>query len=452
MSEAISALHFNKALTPQGWRSDVRLVVNAGVIASVEIGEAARPGDERHALGVPGMANVHSHAFQRAMAGLAERRGPSADNFWSWRETMYRVALAMTPDQVETVAAQAYVEMLEAGFTRVGEFHYLHHDTKGHCYGDIGEMSGRIAGAAEATRIGLTLLPVFYAHSGFGGAPPGESQRRFICDLESYARLLDRADEIVRSLDGADVGVAPHSLRAVTPGELMEILALPRKGPIHIHVAEQTAEVDACLSWSGVRPVEWLLDHADVGQRWCLVHATHMTQEETRRLATSGAVAGLCPVTEANLGDGLFNAPEFVSQGGLFAIGTDSNVQIALAGELRLLEYGQRLFHRARNVLATSEVSTGRALCDGAWRGGARALGRSTSGFKVGADADIVALRTDFTGGNDDNNLDMWIFSCGARVDSVYARGQRVVRNGAHFARDAVRDRFCATMMQFLAK
>ena len=452
MSEATPALHFNRALTPRGWRDDVRLTLQFGAITSIEIGVSARAGDERHALGVPGMANVHSHAFQRAMAGLAERRGPSADNFWSWRETMYRFALAMTPDQVEAVAAQAYVEMLEVGFTRVGEFHYLHHDTNGHCYSDIGEMSGRIAGAAETARIGLTLLPVFYAHSGFGGASPSAAQRRFICDLETYARLLARAREIIRPLDGADLGVAPHSLRAVTPAELTEIVALATKGPIHIHVAEQIAEVDACLSWSGARPVDWLLDYADVGPRWCLVHATHMTSEETRRLAASGAVAGLCPITEANLGDGIFNAPDFIRQDGFFGIGTDSNVQIALAEELRLLEYGQRLFRRARNVLATPEVSSGRTLCDGAWRGGARALGRSLSGFEVGADADIVTLRSDFDGGNDDEFLDIWIFSGGARVDSVYVRGHRVVRDGAHFARDAVRDRFRATMMQFPAK
>ena len=290
------------------------------------------------------------------MSGLAERRGPGADNFWSWRETMYRFALDMTPDQVEAVAAQAYVEMLEAGFTRVGEFHYLHHAPDGRPYDDVAEMSARIVAAADATRIGLTLLPVFYAHSGFGGAPPGDAQRRFICDLDLYARLVERARGLVRTLDGADLGLAPHSLRAVTPGELEAVGALAPERPLHIHIAEQVAEVDACLAWSGARPVEWLLDHADVGPRWCLIHATHMTPDETRRLAASGAVAGLCPITEANLGDGLFNAPDFVGRGGRFGIGTDSNVQIALADELRLLEYGQRLFHRARNVLGRSSA------------------------------------------------------------------------------------------------
>ena len=452
MSEDNRVLHFDRALTPEGWRGDVRLTVKSGAIASVDVGVKARAGDERFALGVPGMANVHSHAFQRAMAGFAERRGPSADNFWSWRETMYRFALAMTPNEVEAVAAQAYVEMLEAGFTRVGEFHYLHHAPDGRPYDHVAEMSERIAAAAEATRIGLTLLPVFYAHSGFGGAPPNAGQRRFICDLESYARLLEQARQIVEPLDGAAVGVAPHSLRAATPDELAAVTALAGDGPIHIHIAEQTGEVEACLAWSGARPVEWLLDHADVGPRWCLIHATHMTGDETRRLAASGAIAGLCPITEANLGDGVFNAPDFLAHGGRFGIGADSNVEINLPAELRLLEYGQRLFHRARNVIATPAQSTGRALFEGAQRGGAATLGRAPAGFQVGADADIVALRVDLPGMEDDQTLDSWIFSGGAKVDRVFARGKRVVNNGAHFARDAIRDRFRATMLQFLAK
>jgi formiminoglutamate deiminase len=452
MSEDIRVLHFDKALTPVGWRGEVRLTVKAGAIAAVEVGVKPRAGDERCALGVPGMANVHSHAFQRAMAGFAERRGPNADNFWSWRETMYRFALAMTPEQVEAVAAQAYVEMLEAGFTRVGEFHYLHHDPDGRPYDHAAEMSERIAAAAEATRIGLTLLPVFYAHSGFGGAPPNAAQRRFICDPDSYARLLEQARRLVHSLDGAEVGVAPHSLRAVSPRELEAITALAGEGPVHIHVAEQIGEVDACLASSGARPVEWLLDHAEVGPRWCLIHATHMTEDETRRLAASGAVAGLCPITEANLGDGVFNAPGFIGHGGRFGIGTDSNVEITLPGELRLLEYGQRLFHRARNIIATPAQSIGRTLFEGAQRGGAAALVRAPAGFQVGADADIVVLRVDLPGLEDDQILDSWIFSGGAKVDCVFARGKRVVSDGAHFAREAIRDRFRATMMQFLAK
>jgi len=445
------SLHFDRALMPEGWRRDVRVAITSGAISAIEIGAAARDGDERHALGVPGIANVHSHAFQRAMAGLAERRSASADNFWSWRETMYRFVLRMTPDQVEAVTAQAYLEMLEAGFTRVGEFHYLHHAPDGRPYGDVGEMSARIVAAADTTGVGLTLLPVFYAHSGFGGAASSDAQRRFVCDLDIYARLVERAHALVRTLDGAGVGLAPHSLRAATPSELEAIVQLGPTGPLHIHIAEQIAEVDACLAWSGARPVEWLLDHVDVGPRWCLIHATHMTPEETRRLASSGAVAGLCPITEANLGDGLFNATGFAGSGGRFGIGTDSNVQISLADELRLLEYGQRLFHRARNVFGEPSGSTGRALFDGAQRGGALALGREP-GLRLGADADIVTLRPDAIGRDDDDALDAWIFSGGAWVDCVFARGRGVVRDGEHIARGAIRDRFRATMLQLLAK
>jgi formiminoglutamate deiminase len=327
----------------------------------------------------------------------------------------------------------------------VGEVHYLHHAPDGRPYDDIAEMSGRIVAAATATRIGLTLLPVFYAHSGFGGAPPNEGQRRFICDLDLYARLLERA----RGL-GVEVGVAPHSLRAVTPEELDAVVALAPDGPLHIHIAEQVDECTACVAWSGAPPVAWLLDHADVGPRWCLIHATHMSVDEIRRLAESGAIAGLCPITEANLGDGLFDAPDFITPGGRFGIGTDSNVEITLAGELRLFEYGQRIFRRARNVLATASASTGRALFDGAQQGGAIALGRA-SGLRVGADADIVTLRADMFVGDDDAILDGWIFSAGARVDCVFARGRAVVRDSAHFARDAIRERFRATMLQLLA-
>ncbi|MDE3175213.1 MAG: formimidoylglutamate deiminase, partial [Pseudomonadota bacterium] len=404
-------LHLALALTPEGWRRDVRLTLAAGAISAVEIGAAAQAGDERHAVAIPGVANLHSHAFQRAMSGFTERRGPGADSFWSWREAMYRFALAMNPEQMEAVASQAYVEMLEAGFTRVGEFHYLHHAPDGARYDDIAEMSARIAAAAAAAQIGLTLAPVLYAHSGFGGAPPDASQRRFVCSLDDYARLVERVRAIVASLDGANAALAPHSLRAVTLDELKAVVELAGASPIHIHVAEQVAEVEACVAATGARPVEFLLGHAEIDRRWCLVHATHMTSNESHRLAKSGAVAGLCPITEANLGDGFFDAPEFLAHGGHFGIGSDSNVQIGLAEELRLLEYGQRLVHRARNVVATPNGSTGRALFAGAFLGGAAALGRARSGFAVGADADVVTLRDemlDCASGDADGVLDRW--------------------------------------------
>ena len=329
------------ALLPTGWARNIRISCDGGSIVTVETDANAQDGDERCAILLPAMPNLHSHAFQRGMAGLAEIRGEQADSFWSWREVMYRFALTMTPEQVEAVAAQLYVEMLEAGFSRVGEFHYLHHDHDGRHYANIAEMGERIAAAASRTGIGLTLLPVFYAHSTFDGAAPNDGQRRFINDPDSFGRLLEACRAAAGKVEGSVVGVAPHSLRAVTPEELAMIAAMAGDAPIHIHAAEQVKEVEDCILWSGTRPVEWLLANVDVDRHWCLIHATHMTDEETSRLAASGAVAGLCPITEANLGDGTFPAPQFVKHGGRFGIGSDSNVLIGITDELRQLEYSQ---------------------------------------------------------------------------------------------------------------
>jgi formiminoglutamate deiminase len=451
----MTTLHFARALLPDGWADDVRLTIAAGRIAAVASGVAAAPGDARHAVAVAGLPNLHSHAFQRAMAGLAETRGPGDDSFWSWRELMYRVALTMTPDDVEAVAGLLYAEMLEAGFTRVGEFHYLHHDRDGRPYADPAETATRIAAAAAATGIGLTLLPVFYAHAGFGGLAPADGQRRFICDLDLYRRVLDGARRAVAPLAGGVVGVAPHSLRAVTPDELAALPGLAADGPVHIHIAEQVKEVADCLAWSGARPVAWLLDHAAVDPRWCLVHATHIDETETRRLAASGAVAGLCPVTEANLGDGIFPAAAFRAAGGRFGVGSDSNVEIGAAAELRQLEYSQRLAGRARNVMAAAGGSTGRALFDAACAGGAAALGAPAASIAVGAPADLVALRADdpaFPLPPGDRLLDAWVFAAGNRlVDTVWVAGQRLVSGGRHRDRDALAERYARTLRRLIA-
>ena len=301
-------LHAGRALTPEGWKFDVRVTIDDGAIAAVEIGASAQEGDERHAIMAPAPANLHSHAFQRAMAGLAEVRGKHADTFWTWRETMYRFALMMSPEDVEAVAAQLYVEMLEAGFAAVAEFHYLHHAPDGSPYAQPAEMAARILSAARRVGIGMTLLPVFYAHSTFGGAPPRPEQRRFINNLDSFSRLVDDCRALIKADEGEMIGIAPHSLRAVTPSELGELISLAGDDPIHIHAAEQTKEVEDSVASLGARPVRWLLDHAGLDEKWCLIHATHMDEGETRDLARTGAVAGLCPVTEANLGDGVFNA------------------------------------------------------------------------------------------------------------------------------------------------
>ena len=452
----MTRLHFASALLPSGWRDDVQVIISDGTIAAITAGVAPQSGDEHHQLAIPGLASLHSHAFQRGMAGLAEMRGDTADTFWTWRETMYRFALTMTPDDVESVATLLYAEMLERGFTRVGEFHYLHHDHDGTPYADPAEMAARIAQAAEATGIALTLLPSFYAHGSFGGAAPHAGQRRFISSIDQFSELMAASRKAVSSLRGANVGIAPHSLRAVTLDELTAIAPLAEGGPVHIHAAEQTREVEDCVAWSGWRPVAWLLDHAPVDRRWCLIHATHMTATETTALAASGAVAGLCPLTEASLGDGIFPAREYCEAGGRFGIGTDSNILVGVADELRQLEYGQRLKHRERNVLSRGPgVSTGRALFDAALAGGTQALAQARGGIAQGTRADIVSLditHPSLAGRRGDPILDGFIFAAGAAaIDCVWAGGNKVVEGGRHRLRQKARDRFNATIRSLVA-
>lgn len=452
----MTRLHFASALLPSGWANDVQVVVAAGAIAAVTPGVAPAAGDERHAIALPGLASLHSHAFQRGMAGLAELRGDSTDTFWTWRETMYRFALAMTPDDVAAVATLLYVEMLEQGFTRVGEFHYLHHDRDGSPYADIAEMAARIAQAADASGIALTLLPSFYAHGSFGGAAPHDGQRRFICTIDQFAELMTASRKAMANLPSANIGIAPHSLRAVTPDELRAIIPLADGGPVHIHAAEQVKEVEDCLAWSSQRPVQWLLEHAPVDHRWCLIHATHTTDEEVAAFAKTGAVAGLCPITEASLGDGIFSARAFLDAGGLFGIGTDSNVLIGVADELRQLEYGQRLKHRQRNVLSGGAGrSTGRTLFDHALAGGARALAQPIVGLAPGARADIVTLDSahpSLAGRTGDAAIDGWIFATGnGAIDCVWAGGQKVVEDGRHKLRQSTRERFNTVVRRLVA-
>lgn len=447
----MTTLWFETALLPTGWARGVRVTMADGRIASAAMAPA-QPGDERHAIGIPGQYNVHSHGFQRGMAALSEHRGPTDDDFWSWREVMYRFLDRLTPEDTQAITTQAYAEMLEGGYTRVGEFHYLHNDPSGARYADPAEMAARIVAAAGSAGIGLTLLPVFYAHSDFGGQPPKPGQRRFLSDLDSFGALLEAS---ARHLpDDAVMGIAPHSLRAVTGEELAALLAMSPTGPVHIHAAEQVREVEASLAFSGARPVEWLLDNMGVDERWCLIHATHLTDAETDRLVASGAVAGLCPVTEANLGDGIFPAARYLEAGGRIGTGTDSNILIGLAEELRALEYSQRLHHRARNVLATSGGSTGTRLFGAALAGGAQALGVGT-GIVEGAPADIVSLDANhpaLAGHGGDTLLDAWIFAARTSpVDCVWRAGHKVVAAGRHVRADAITSRYRATLAKLLA-
>lgn len=447
------------ALLPEGWAQNVRFTLAGDRIASVEADTTACPGDETCQIIVPGLANVHSHAFQRGMAGLGEHRGPGGgdnrdDNFWSWREVMYRFLDRLTPDDMEAIAALAYIEMLETGYTHVGEFHYLHNDSKGRAYDDPAEMAARIAAAARTTGIGLTLLPVFYAHSNFDGQAPDHGQRRFIHDLDSFARLLDACRPLISG--GDQLGIAPHSLRAVTPDELAALIAMHPKGPIHIHAAEQQKEVRDSLAFSGKRPVEWLLDHAGLDERWCLIHATHMTDAETDALAASGAVAGLCPVTEANLGDGIFPALRFLEAGGRIGTGTDSNILIDPAQELRALEYSQRLTHQARNVLASdAQPSVARRLFDATLAGGAQAMAIAP-GLAVGHAADFVTLNAAHPalhGRKGDQLLDNWVFAARSGcIDTVWKRGRKLVAGGRHKDNAMVTARYLKVVDRIMAQ
>jgi formiminoglutamate deiminase len=385
---------------------------------------------------VPGLPNLHSHAFQRAMAGLTERRGAEADSFWTWREQMYRFVERLTPDDLEAIAALAYLEMLEAGFTWVAEFHYLHHQPDGRPYANIAEMSERIVAAAADVGIGLTLLPVLYRQGGFGGKPPAEAQRRFLNDRDSYARIMQT------KVPGGRIGIAPHSLRAVTLDDLEWAAATWHGQPAHIHVSEQTREVEDCLAAHGRRPVDLLMDTVEVDEHWCLVHATHADKSERARIARAKTVVGLCPVTEANLGDGLFDVPDFLGNGGRFGVGSDSNVRISAADELRTLEYGQRLTRRQRNVLGDAGQSTGRRLFEAALAGGAQATGAT--------DQAVVTLDT--AGLRGDAILDHWLFAAdNTAIVSVERNGMRLVERGRHRDRDRIAARYRKTLARLLA-
>jgi formimidoylglutamate deiminase len=386
------------ALLPTGWARDVLLSWNEqGFLTDVKT-QCVCPAGTLQAAGplLPGMPNLHSHAFQRAFGGLTEYRGAAQDSFWSWRSLMYRFVAAITPDQLEAIATGLYVEMLEAGYTSVCEFHYVHHDHDGRPYADDMDLSMCLLRASARAGIGLTLMPVLYQTSGFGASPPSEGQRRFIRSTDNMLALLQKLKPLCEA-QGARLGLAPHSLRAVPPDSLREALdglqAMDAKAPVHIHIAEQTAEVDACLGWSGQRPVEWLLDHAPVDIRWCLVHATHMSADESMRAARTGAVAGLCPSTEANLGDGIFDAASWLQGGGRWGVGSDSHACVNAAEELMLLEYSQRLATRQRNVLATAEQpSVATAMTLAAVAGGAQASARPVAGLAAGQQADLLVL------------------------------------------------------------
>ena len=445
-----------RAFLPQGWADHVLIEIGGdGIIHRVTPDSA--PGESERASGpvLPAIPNLHSHAFQRAMAGRAEHAAGSEDSFWTWRQVMYGFVGKLDPDSLEAIAAQLYVEMLKAGYGSVAEFHYLHHDTDGRPYADPAEMSWRILAAARTAGIALTHLPVLYAAGGFGGVPAGAGQRRFLNGAESFLQIVDRVAQAAKDAADLRVGIAPHSLRAVPPALLDQVVAeldvvLPG-APIHIHIAEQLKEVEDCLAWSGARPVQWLLDHMTVNGRWCLVHATHMTEAETERLAKSGAVAGLCPTTEANLGDGFFPACAYLAAGGKFGIGSDSHISVSPIEELRWLEYGQRLQHRKRNMLhADKDGSVGAHLWRKAAEGGAEALGFTAGRVAAGCRADFIVLDPEcptLAGLTGNALIDGLVFAGNVNpVRDVMVGARWVVRDGHHAREDEIAARYRAAL------
>lgn len=441
-------LHAETALLPAGWARDVRLRIEGGRIAEVTAGAA--PEGARLACLLPAPANLHSHTFQRAMAGLTEARTAGQDSFWTWRALMYRFLDQLSPEDVEAIAAQAMVEMAEAGFAAVAEFHYLHHAPGGTAYANRAEMAARIAAAADQAGLGLTLLPVIYEQGGCDGRALAGGQLRFGNDRKGFADILEGSREVIRGLAGdAVLGVAPHSLRAVSRDTLAGVAGMTA-GPVHLHIAEQQAEVAEVEAAFGARPVEWACANLAVDARWCAVHATQMTAAETAALAATGAVAGLCPITEANLGDGIFDGPGWRAAGGAWGVGSDSNVLISLTEELRLLEYGQRLRDRSRAVLAEEGRSAGRVLWEEAAAGGAQAAGRGAGRIAPGEWADLVAPEMGqlmLEGRRGDRILDALVFCGGAGlVGELWSAGRHIVRGGRHVAREAVEARFRRTM------
>ncbi len=439
----MTTIFARRARLPAGWASNVTVKLQDGRIAALSPDSSPDPDATRVDTLLPALANVHSHSFQRAMAGMTEYRSAGRDSFWTWRDLMYRFAEKITPEQLEAIAALVFLEMQEAGYASVGEFHYLHHQPGGAPYAALDEMSQRIFAAAARTGIGLSLSPVLYSYGGAGRKPLAPGQLRFGNDVDRFNRLVaDARDNSRNAGPDAKVGIAPHSLRATSPDDLWRVVNSHPDGPVHIHIAEQPKEVADVEAWLKARPVKWLLDNAPVDGRWLLVHAIHMTDAETRALAASGAVAGLCPITEANLGDGPFNGAVYLEAGGAFGIGSDSNVRISLTEELRTLEYSQRTRDLSRNVLATDGESVGETLYLGAARGGARALGRESGAIEIGRLADLVAIDSTapaLCALNETRLLDGLCFAAGDEVvTDLWSMGRHSVREGRHIARDVV--------------
>lgn len=447
------SLWCHRVLLEDGWHEDVALSLDPnGVIREIEPRRRLPTDECLDGVVVPGMPNLHSHGFQRAIAGLGGSRQSRHDSFWSWRERMYRTAKRITPQQLSDCMGGVYLSMLKAGYTSCAEFHYLHHDVDGRPYDDPAELGRRVVAAASQAGIGLTLLPVLYCRSGFDSAEVTPEQRRFAHTPERFIQLVQAYEKLVEQNPLLHIGFAPHSLRAVSEtdlGETLPYLMQPGR-PVHMHIAEQPLEVEDCQRHLGARPVQWLADHVSLDSRWCLVHATHTTATELDTMAVAGVTVGLCPTTEADLGDGFFAAEAWRDHGGSFGIGSDSNLRIDPAEELRLLESGQRLRTGLRNVLASEHLSCGRYLYQAACEGGGRALGRKVGVIQKGFRADLVTLDDQhplLAGLQGDTLLDSYVFAGGADlIHSVYVAGKCLVNQGRHRDDEQIEQRFSSCM------
>ena len=436
----MQTLHAQSVLLDQTWRSNVRIGIDDGVIRSIVANVDGASTDEQVGVVLPGIPNAHSHAFQRALVGRTEFAKDADDNFWTWRNAMYALSEKLAPENLRAIAELLYMEMLEAGYTSVAEFHYLHHQPGGAAYDPATRLTDVLIEAAANTGIRLTIIPTLYLSRTFGDLELAPPQRRFANSAAAFIRLMDE----IRKSSQAETGIGLHSLRAVPPTAIETVSEYARteipSAPVHIHIAEQQREVDECLAFTGQGPVEWLLDHCDVDERWCLVHATHAAPEQLQAIADRGATVVLCPTTEANLGDGVFGFSDFAACGGQFALGSDSQVNVDPFEEMRLLEYGQRLTHCRRNIAATGkQAHTGAALFGACLAGGRTALGQHCGRIAAGYAADLIVVNTDdprLMGFGEDELLDALIFAGpNSAVADVMVAGEWQVTAGRHARR-----------------
>lgn len=450
----MSKYFFKHLLQNDGWKKNVFIETDdSGKIITYQEDADNNGAEVVNGFTLPGFQNAHSHAFQYAMAGLAEVHSSTSDSdsFWSWREAMYKLALSVDPDQMEAIATMLYSEMVRHGYTNVAEFHYIHHDKNGQHYNNLAELGSRMIAAAKRSGINITLIPIFYQKGGFG-KDPSETQRRFISPtIDDYLKLLEASSKACSEYSGANVAVGIHSMRGVEPNDIKEIAKSgPQDIPFHIHIAEQLKEIEDSLEYLGKRPVEWLMENVAVNDRFHLVHATHLTSEETQNIANSEANVVLCPTTEGNLGDGIFPLNEYHQHNGNWSIGTDSHIGINPFEELRLLDYGQRLISHNRKTFAHKNGDSGGFAFDMALKAGRKAMNNfSDRYFAIGDTLNACIMdESALTHDTSDKNLSSTLLytTDSSMQYGTIVNGEWKVRNGIHIDAEAIRNKFSQTI------